>query len=108
MDDKRVKPGVDIMANKSFTFDGVDLSGYGLQVNDYTIPEMANTIAGEHSAMFGDSHFTTVSHTKRGISLVCSQIKYLRSTISPIGVMLGAWFQCQHRRQKVAGALCSI
>jgi len=59
------------MAN-SFTYGGTDLSTYNLKVVDYDIPEMASIDFNTHTAMEGDSAFTSINHQVRTISIECA------------------------------------
>jgi predicted phage tail component-like protein len=56
------------MAN-SMTWDGVDLAPFGLQVEAPAVPIMAKIPFRSHSAVFGDSEFTSVNYTTRTITL---------------------------------------
>jgi len=59
---------------KSFTFDGIDLATYGLQVEDYSIAEMANIGFTSSAAVYGDAYFTSINHTTRSLALQCSVV----------------------------------
>ena len=58
--------------NKSMSYGGTDLSQYGVQVNNYDIPEMSPVAFMSHKALFGDSELTSVTHTTRTINAVLS------------------------------------
>ncbi len=78
--------------SKSFTFDGTDLASLNLQVEDYSIPEMAAIGFNSSNAIFGDSFFTSVNHTTRSISLQCAVVDVstsaLRDTLASIRKLL--------------------
>lgn len=77
---------------KSFTFDGTDLATLGLQVEEYSIPEMSNIGFNASAAIYGDSYFTSVNHTTRTASLQCAVVDTsttaVRDTIASIKKLL--------------------
>jgi len=68
--------------SKSFTWDGNDLSIYGLHVSEYSIPEMGSIRSSVHSAVFGDSLFTSTNHTTQQITIRCEVIGGSRIDLS--------------------------
>jgi predicted phage tail component-like protein len=62
--------------SNSMTWDGVDLSTYGFQVEAPAVPVMPSIPFKRHSAVFGDSEFTNTPHTTRKITLSCSVVGY--------------------------------
>jgi len=68
--------------SKSFTWDGNDLSLYGLHVSEYSIPEMGAIRSSVHSAVFGDSLFTSTNHTTQQITIRCEVIGGSRIDLS--------------------------
>lgn len=81
--------------SNSFTWDGVDLSQYDLQVTDHSVPLMGDIVFSEHVAAFGDAEFTSVNHAKRNITLACAvtatsqeqlknKMEYILGLLNPI------------------------
>lgn len=58
--------------SKSMTYGGTSLADFGLQVTEYSIPEMADIDFHKHTAIFGDSEFTSVNFTTRTIRIQCT------------------------------------
>ena len=56
------------------SYAGVDLATYGLHVTEYSVPEMAGIVFNKHSAIYGDSEFTTVNYSTRAIRVSCTVV----------------------------------
>ena len=80
---------------KSFTYGGVDMADYNVQVVEFDVPEMATIPLKTHAAIYGDSAFTSTNHTIREIKLklsvggtsetdMYSNIDALKGALNPI------------------------
>lgn len=58
----------------SMTWNGEDLSVYGLKITAKSIPVMPQSVNKTHAAIFGDSLRTSVNHTNRSISVTCAVV----------------------------------